>query len=115
MVIQTNDFNPTQLNGEGSTTPWQLGFLGPNYDSSFNYEIHLDDLPYTLHNINLGDHTVIETDYGDGTFDYLFTSTSPIQGYSQYRQITADPPAPTSSGSVGSGLSCGCVSFYITQ
>jgi len=109
----TSDFNVSQLLDENSSSPWQLGFHGPNYAGSFNYEILLDNVPYTLHNLNLGDHTVIANDNGDGTYDYLFTSTSPISGYNQYRQITADPPAPTPSGSVGSGISCGCVSFYL--
>ncbi|MDF1698442.1 MAG: hypothetical protein P1U56_21505, partial [Saprospiraceae bacterium] len=109
---QTEDFNLSLLNDSSPAVPFQLGFLGPNYSGSFNYEVLLDNVPYTLNNINLGDHTVVETDNGDGTFDYLFTSTSPIQGYSQYRQITADQPAPTPTGSVGSGPSCGCVTFY---
>ncbi|MEM9549506.1 MAG: hypothetical protein AAGA77_26285, partial [Bacteroidota bacterium] len=109
----TNDFNLLQLADSNPSVPWQMGFTGPSYDGSFNYEILLDNVPYTLNNINLGDHTVIEHDNGDGTFDYLFTSTSPLPGYNQYRQITADPPAPTPSGSVGSGIGCGCVSFYI--
>jgi hypothetical protein len=109
----TDEFNLNELNDENVSSPWQLGFLSPSYSGSFNYEILLDDVPYTLNNINLGDHTVIENDNGDGTFDYLFTSTSPIQGYYQYRQISADPPAPTPSGSAGSGSSCDCVSFYL--
>jgi len=109
----SNDFNLGQLLDEQTNSPWQLGFNGPSYSGSFNYEILLQNVPYTLNNINLGDHTVIENDNGDGTFDYLFTSTSPISGYNQYRQLTADPPAPTPSGSTGSGASCGCVSFYI--
>ena len=108
----TEDMSVANLLDEDNNSPWQLGFFGPNYAGSFNYEILLDNVPYTLHNINLGDHTVIEHDNGDGTFDYLFTSTSPIPGFNQYRQITADPPAPTPTGSVGSGESCGCVTFY---
>ena len=110
---QTADFNATELADENTNSPWQLGFTGPSYAGSFNYEIFLNDVPYTLNNFDLGDHTMIENDNGDGTFDYLFTSTSPISGYNQYRQITADPPAPTPSGSTGTGLACGCVSFYI--
>ena len=52
-------------------------------------------------------HTVVENNNGDGTFDYLFTSTSPLGGNNQFRQIQASKSAQ------GIGTNCGCVSFFL--
>ncbi|MDV7188534.1 hypothetical protein R3X25_14685, partial [Lutibacter sp. TH_r2] len=99
----TTDFTYT-LNDTASGTYFQLGFN--NGVQATSYEILLDNVPYQLTNLTLGDHTVVEQDNGDGTYDYLFTSTSPIGANSQYRQIQGDKSA------TGSGNSCNCVSFY---
>jgi hypothetical protein len=99
-------FGPVNLYDTDAGNRFQLQFNGPNTADSTSYEIFLDNVPYRLTNFSLGNHTVTENDNGDGTYDYLFTSTTPIGGYNQYRQIDADQSA------AGTGNSCGCISFY---
>ena len=103
-----NNFSNVQLN-DNNMFSWSFQFNGPNPAVTNNYEILLDDLPYQISGFTLGDHTVVEQDNGDGTFDYLFTSTSAIGGNNGFRQIMASSITSTGSGAAG----CGCISFFL--
>jgi len=75
----------------------------------FNYQIWVQNVPYaSIPGLTLGDHTVNVISNTDGTFSYLFTSTSPIIGNAS-RSITGSGGAPSPQGI---GPACGCVSFY---
>ncbi|WP_299189476.1 hypothetical protein [uncultured Aquimarina sp.] len=80
-----------------------------NTGTAFNYEIWVQNVPYaSIPGLNLVNHTVDVANNGDGTYSYLFTSTSPLNGF-QNRAITGSGGAPSPPGT---GSSCGCVSFY---
>ncbi len=99
------DFTYTLNDNNSGSYYFQLGFNSGSKATS--YKILLDNVPYRLTNFTLGDHTVIEQKNTDETYDYLFTSTSPIGANSQYRQIIANKSIP------GIGNACGCVKFYV--
>ncbi|SFJ58442.1 hypothetical protein, partial [Olleya namhaensis] len=72
------------------------------------YQILLDNVPYSsIPNLNLGDHTLVINDNGDGTYDYLFSYTNSVAAWASVPKITGDLPVPA-----GTGSSCGCVTFY---
>jgi hypothetical protein len=106
----TGDFTNIQLN-DNNAFYWALQFNAPNAPGTYNYEILLDNVPYDIGTLNLGNHTVVEQDNLDGTFDYLFTSTSPINGNNAYREISASSVNFVTS--TGTGTACGCITFYL--
>ncbi len=80
-----------------------------NTATAFNYEIWIQNVPYSsIPGLALGDHTLRTVNNGNGTYNYLFTSTSPLAGF-QSRFITGSGGAPSPPGT---GITCGCVSFY---
>ncbi|MHA7059763.1 immunoglobulin domain-containing protein [Aquimarina sp. M1] len=80
-----------------------------NTGTAFEYEIWIQNVPYaSIPGLNLGSHTLKMATNGDGTYSYLFTSTSPLAGF-QNRVITGSGGAPSPPGT---GTTCGCVSFY---
>ncbi|GAA4108436.1 hypothetical protein GCM10022393_04530 [Aquimarina addita] len=75
----------------------------------FNYEIWIQNVPYaSIPGLNLGNHTLNTVNNGDGTYSYLFTSTVPLGAF-QSAFITGSGGAPSPPGT---GVACGCVSFY---
>lgn len=112
-TLTTTGFNLTSLNDTGYTSPFSFGFNGPNPSVANNYEVFFDNIPYQINLAGLSQtnpHTVTFNDNGDGTYDYLFTSTVPIAGNSGFVMISSlSPPF----GTLGTGTGCGCVSFYL--
>ncbi len=92
---------------DGPFNPYQLQIRNTT-GALLNYEVFVENVPYaTIPGLNLGNHTLITTNNGDGTFNYLFTSTAPI-GPNATRQILGSgSPSPA-----GTGGACGCVTFY---
>lgn len=75
----------------------------------FNYQIWVQNVPYaTIPGLSLGSHTLNTTDNGDGTYSYLFTSTTALGAF-QSRSITGSGGAPSP---LGIGNACGCITFY---
>ncbi|WP_109438678.1 Calx-beta domain-containing protein [Aquimarina sp. AU119] len=94
---QNSAFSPYQLQVQNTTA------------TPFNYEIYIQNVPYaSIPGLNLGNHTLITTDNGDGTFNYLFTSTMALGAF-QNTIISGSGAAPSPQGT---GPACGCVSFY---
>ncbi|MGY3794286.1 immunoglobulin domain-containing protein [Aquimarina sp. 433] len=92
----------------GSGNPFQLQVRNAT-SVGFNYQIWLQNVPYaSIPGLTLGDHTVNTINNGNGTFSYLFTSTSPISAFAS-RAITGSGGAPSP---LGIGAACGCVSFF---
>ena len=92
----------------GSGNPYQLQVQN-NTATPFSYEIFVENVPYgSIPGLALGNHTVITTDNGDGTFNYLFTSTVQLGAF-QTTSINGSGGAPSPPGS---GTACGCISFY---
>ncbi len=94
---QNGAFNPYQLQVQNTTA------------TPFNYEIYIQNVPYaSIPGLNLGNHTLITTNNGDGTFNYLYTSTAVIGAF-QNVIISGSGAAPSPQGI---GPACGCISFY---
>ena len=100
-----NNFDDGQ-NGSGNSYQLQVQ---NNTVLSFSYEIWVQNVPYaSIPGLTLGDHTLQTKDNGDGTYSYLFTSTSALNGF-QNRMITGSGGAPSP---LGIGIDCGCITFY---
>ena len=100
-----NNFDDGQ-NGAGNSYQLQVQ---NNTATPFDYEIWIENVPYaTIPGLTLGNHTLNTTDNGDGTYSYLFTSTTPLGAF-QNVIISGSGGAPSP---LGSGIACGCVSFY---
>lgn len=100
------DYFDDGQNGSGNS--YQLQIRNTT-GTTFNYEIWIQNVPYsTIPGLTLGDHTVDVWNNGDGTFNYLFTSTSAIGTY-QNRVVSGSGGAPSP---LGSGIACGCISIY---
>ncbi|MDH7444101.1 immunoglobulin domain-containing protein [Aquimarina sp. 2201CG14-23] len=93
-------------NGVGN--PYQLQVQN-NTAIGFSYQIWIQNVPYaSIPGLSLINHTLNTINNGDGTYNYLFTSTSPLGAF-QSRSITGSGSAPTP---LGIGIACGCISFY---
>ncbi|MFS4466552.1 hypothetical protein [Maribacter sp. 2210JD10-5] len=100
-----SDFMDDGQNGPTNTFQLQIRNTTGN---AISYEALIENAPYaTIPSLNLGNHTYQVIDNGNGTFNHIFTSTTSLAGF-QSRTITGgnniSPP--------GTGLACGCVSFY---
>ncbi|WP_298547997.1 hypothetical protein [uncultured Aquimarina sp.] len=92
----------------GSGNSYQLQVQN-NTAVGFNYQIWVQNVPYaSIPGLSLVNHTLNTINNGNGTYSYLFTSTSPLGAF-QNRSITGSGGAPTP---LGIGIACGCVSFY---
>ncbi|WP_025744090.1 Calx-beta domain-containing protein [Aquimarina pacifica] len=100
-----NNFDDGQ-NGAGNSYQLQIQ---NNTAVGFNYQIWVQNVPYaSIPGLTLTNHTLNTIDNGDGTYSYLFTSTTALGAF-QNRMITGSGGAPTP---LGSGPACGCVTFY---
>ncbi|AXT60803.1 sodium:calcium exchanger [Aquimarina sp. AD10] len=92
----------------GAGNPYQLQVQNTTA-TPFNYEIWIENVPYsTIPGLNLGNHTLQTSSNGDGTFNFLFTSTTALGAF-QTTIISGSGGAPSPPGT---GPACGCVSFY---
>jgi len=73
-----------------------------------DYEVLIENTPYaTIPGLVLNNHTYQAIDNGDGTYNHIFTSTSSLGSFASISITGGNNIQPP-----GSGLSCGCVSFY---
>lgn len=94
---QNSAFSPYQLQVQNNTA------------TAFNYEIYIQNVPYSsIPGLNLGTHTLSISNNGNGTYNYLFTSTTPLNGF-QNTLILGSGSAPSPQGT---GTACGCITFY---
>ncbi len=92
----------------GPGNPYQLQVQN-NTATPFSYEIYVVNVPYaTIPGLNLGNHTLQTTNNGNGTYNYLFTSTVQLGAF-QTTAITGSGGAPSPPGS---GTACACITFY---
>jgi len=119
--------NPSNGGGEGGSTEPTLpsagrklvsdNFQDGNGNTLFNLQIRnaianaanwqalIENAPYaTIPSLSAGAYTLATRVNGDGTYNHLFSGTSPLNGF-QNITITGDVPTPAGSGS---GLSLFC-------
>ncbi|KAA1243226.1 Calx-beta domain-containing protein [Aquimarina sp. RZ0] len=103
--VTINNFDDGQ-NGPGN--PYQLQIQNTTA-VGFNYQIWIQNVPYaSIPGLNLGNHTLNIVDNGDGTYNYLFTSTTALGAF-QNTIISGSGGAPSPPGI---GTACGCITFY---
>lgn len=108
--ILTNDLviNNFDDGQNGAFSPYQLQVQN-NTAVGFSYQIFIENVSYAnIPGLNLGNHTLVTNDNGDGTYNYLFTSTLPLGAF-QNTIISGSGSAPSPQGI---GAACLCTSFY---